>query len=131
MAANHELKIKEGATYNLKIFRNAPRLDVNGVPVRDVNRQVIYDPVNMTGWSGHMQIRQDFSGQVIVDITENNSGADGFLTFGNGFWTIKILEPKTHLIKSNQIFDVFAWPFGGEHSKILKGTVVLEPAVTS
>jgi hypothetical protein len=130
LTAKYDLPINEGETFVLPIQRQAPRLDVNGNPVL-INGVLQYDPVNMLGWAGHMQVRRDFDSSVaVIDITEDVAGADGHLVFGNGEFAITILAPKTFVIQQGMVYDLFGTPPGGEPEKILHGMINKERAVT-
>lgn len=130
MTATYDITIEQGQTYTKRVGRNAVRVDGNGDPVRDGNQQLQYDPVDMTGWSGHMQVRPDFGVPAVLDITEDNNGADGWLEFGDGFVTIHIIAVKTYLLRNGMVYDLLGWIDSANVDKVLKGIIILEPGVT-
>lgn len=129
MASDYKLKLKQGDTFRRQYGYRLLRRDANGTPVRDaVTRQPVYDPVDLTGWTGRMQVREDINIAPVVDITQVVN-AQGSLTFGNGFFIVNLVPAATSLIESAMLFGIRATNPAGDVFTLWEGLTDVELAV--
>ena len=87
------------------------------------------DPVNLTGLTGRMQIRQaKADSAVIIDLTT----ANGRLTFGgtNGVVTMTLNATETATILTDGVYDLEFVTSATSAARWLEGSVILSKEVT-
>lgn len=130
MASDYKLKIRQGDTLRRQYGYRLLRRDVDGEPVRDpVTKEFIYDPVDMTGWTGKMQFRAGIGIAPVVTITEDPAGAQGNLGFDNGFFIVNITAEATSLIRPGMLFGIRVTNLAGDVITLWEGLVDVELAV--
>jgi hypothetical protein len=86
-------------------------------------------PVDLTGWSAHMQIRSDPGGELYADI----STAAGGITLGGdaGTITLTIANAVTGAWTwDNAYYDLLMTDTSGNISCLLSGQVIANPGIT-
>lgn len=90
------------------------------------------EPVNLTGWSAHLQIRStyaDYGGTVYVDLTPDNGG----LVLGGTAGTIQIVIPASTtatLQFQAAVYDLKVTDPSGGITRLIQGNVRFSREVT-
>ena len=112
-AAKYKLKIEQGSTLRQPFIWKA-----GGVPV------------NLTGWTGRMQIRPDVaSSTVYATLTTANGGIviDG----ASGTFSLYMAAPQTAALSfDTAVYDIELIALNGDVIRIIQGEVVVSPEVT-
>jgi len=108
--ANYDLIIKKGTTYKISlVYRSSGT------------------PINLTGYTAKMQIRKDYGGTIITELTE----MDG-IVLGGVAGTILITISDT--ITADFKFDITKYDLiidsGTEKTCILEGSIQLKKTIT-
>jgi hypothetical protein len=114
-AGKHDIIIEQGATFRRVITWK----DSAGVPI------------NLTGWSAKMQVRERVrDGDVVLEC----STANGRITLGGTAGTITIVaqDEVTALLPEmpKAVYDLELISGGGEVTRLLRGQVEIAPEVT-
>lgn len=111
-AAKYKIKIEQGATYRKQFTWKA-----GGVPV------------DLTGYTGRMQIRPDVtSSTIIADLTTEN---DGITIEANGVFNVFISATDTaNLNFDTAVYDLELIAPSGDVQRMLEGDVSLSLEVT-
>jgi hypothetical protein len=115
---NYNLNINQGATYSRVFFWQQYYVGLVGGPV----------PVNLTGYTASMQIKQFALGPVVYD-----AGAAGDITLGDltGTITLTIDAADTETFTWwNGVYDLLMTSAGGQVIRLLQGSVSVSPGVT-
>ncbi len=117
-AALYDITIEQGAQFVLPLTWTTRNAD--GTPG---------DPVDLTGYTAKMQIR-DAEGTVLVDLSTDDGG--GIVIDGpNGKVTITIdADMTTPLCFDDAAYDLKLINTDGVPSRLVKGTVTFSPQVT-
>ena len=85
-------------------------------------------PVDLTGLTGRMQIRQTLTTSIIMDLTTDNGG----LTFGGatGVVTMTMTAAQTATILTDGVYDLEFVTSTTSASRWLEGSVILSKEVT-
>ncbi|MBP7657633.1 MAG: hypothetical protein KA742_13940 [Pseudoxanthomonas sp.] len=111
-AAKTKLKIEQGATFRKVFIWKAA-----GVPV------------DLTGWTGRMQIRPDVaSDEVIASLTTENGGID--IEDAGTFVLYLSSEQTTAMTFDSAVFDLELVAPNGDVTRLMQGVVTLSPQVT-
>lgn len=111
--ATLNLTFPQGATWTLSLTWN----DDDG------------DPINLTGFSAAMQVRQTYRSTTPVVSVLSGSG----ITLGGALGTIAIRVPATSTddIKAGRyVYDFELTSGGGEVTRLIEGTLTVTPEVT-
>lgn len=112
--ATLNLTFPQGATWTLSLAWN----DDDG------------DPINLTGFSAAMQIRQSYA-QSATPIVSVSSGSG--ITLGGAAGTIEVRVPATStddIRAGRYVYDLELTSGGGEVTRLVEGTVTVTPEVT-
>jgi hypothetical protein len=110
-AANYDILIEQGATFNLTIRWK----DKDG------------DPIDLTGFDARMQIRKSFASDEIVSLT-----SDDGITLGGALGTIEInidADTTEELDIRRGVFDLELIN-AGVVNRLIQGSVNITPEVT-
>lgn len=115
MADKYNLSIDAGATYQLVVAWK----DGNG------------DPVNLTGYSARMKLKDTYGGTTLVSLTDS----DGITLGGSaGTLAIVIADTLTATLAGTShtkgVYDLEVESAGGVTTRILEGKWVCSPEVT-
>lgn len=83
-------------------------------------------PVDVTGWTAHMQIRPGYEGPVLVDLTDTSGIAVGG---ADGFFTVTVTGQEAAQLTEG-IYDLLATPPSGQPEKVAAGAVHVNRTVT-
>lgn len=112
-AAKYKLKIEQGAT-----LRQPFEWKAGGVPV------------NLTGWTGRMQIRPDVaSSSVYATLTTANGGIS--INGPAGTFSIYMTASQTAALSfDTAVYDLELIAVNGDVIRIIQGDVIVSPEVT-
>lgn len=117
MTGTYNFNINEGEDFNITLTWTT------GSPAA---------PVNLTGWSAHLQIRSnyaDFGGTIYADL----SSASGGLVLGGTAGTIQVVIPAsqtTTLGFNNAVYDLKMTNPSGSITRLIQGAVTFSREVT-
>lgn len=113
---NFQLVIEQGATFIFPVLY----LNENGTPV------------NLTGYTAKMQIRETYPSDVaLVTISTENGGIVIDPLIGRLDLTIDADITRALPAPWEGVYDVFVYaPTGGPEEKILGGQIIIDPQVT-
>lgn len=115
MAAKYKIKIDQGATLRLVFTWKTGATQI---------------PVDLTGYTGRMQIRSDISSpDIIKDLTTENGGITLGGVDGKIMLYISALDTATFDFES-AVYDIELIAANGDVIRILEGEVTLSPEVT-
>jgi hypothetical protein len=78
-----DITIKAGTDWRKTLRWTTPVLDLDGNVTRDASGKLVYEPVDTTGYTAKMQIRDRVGGILIATLgTADVVGRDGTITFG-------------------------------------------------
>jgi hypothetical protein len=117
-STTYDLFVNQGATYSRVFFWQQNYVGLVGGPI----------PVNLTGYTAAMQIKQYVLGPVVYD-----AGAAGDIVLGgiNGTITLTIDAIDTEgFTWWNGVYDMLLTSAGGQVTRLLMGSVQVSPGVT-
>lgn len=113
-AAVHNITIEQGATFQMNLLWK----DSTG------------SPVNLTGYTARMQVRQKYSSpDTLLNFTTEN----GAITLGGVLGTIAVVGAATvtdDLVGKNGVYDLELVSAGGIVTRLVQGSVYISPEVT-
>lgn len=109
MAGNYDFKIEKGADWDQTITYGTP-------------------PVDLTGYTAQLQIRDRVGGTTLVTLTDG--GAANGLTLGGALGTIRIQRTaaQTAYTFTRAVYDLMLINGAGFKTRALKGLVIVEDA---
>lgn len=111
MATKYNLSIEQGASFYLKLtWKSATN-----------------QPINTTGYTGKMQIRNRVGGTILSDMTTENNKIK---ISSAGVIELKLPASDTNQIKTNGVYDLQLISPSGEITRFLEGEVKISLAVT-
>lgn len=121
-AATYDLTIDQGATYTLGMVYRGPNVLVDDVVTQG-------DPIDITGCTARMQIRQSFGTPAITTSTEADD-----ITLGttDGRIDLVLPEAKTILLTMKKArYDFYLTFPDGTVRRLLEGKVTIDPTTTN
>lgn len=88
-------------------------------------------PVNLSGYTGRMQLRNVPGGTLYLDLTTANGGITFPLTQGQIQIYITAAQTATLTQLDRYSYDLFLYPPSGDPIRLLKGIVIVEESVTA
>jgi len=83
-------------------------------------------PVNVTGWSATLTIRQSIGGRVLLTLTQ---GAGITVGTTNGQFAVAMTGAQTGQLV-NGVYDLLAGPTDSTPQRVAQGSVVVSPGVS-
>lgn len=121
-AATFDLTIDQGATYTLGMVYRGPNVLVSDVIVQG-------DPIDITGCTARMQIRQSFGTTAIITSTDQDD-----ITIGttDGRIDLVLPEEKTILLTTKRArYDFYITFPDGTVRRLLEGKVTVDLTITN
>jgi hypothetical protein len=113
-AANYDITIEQGATFQLNIVWKAP----NGTPI------------DLTGYTARMQVREKVSSTAtLLSLTTENGG----IALGGAAGTIAVTAAATltdDITTKRGVYDLELVSSGGVVTRLIEGCVTISPEVT-
>lgn len=90
-------------------------------------------PIDLSGYTAVMTIRKELDGGPVHELESTGGSPEITIDGANGKITLTLTDAQTGALKIKQgVYDLFLCDAGdtGDVSKLLKGTITVDPAVT-
>lgn len=132
VSGHYDFELEQGSAHVLPFVYRQAQVDADGHPVRDASGQIIYNPVDNSGYVARCQVRKALSDVDPVVSVSEIADADGVIELGgaNGRVTVRFTDDATADLKGKYLYDVFMGPPTGDMTKILGGEIRAKGSAT-